>query len=171
MNTAELLNICKTDQYIKPVFEGVFPSDCLPKKLVYPAAYIANTDPKIKPGTHWIAMYFDHDGNGDYMDSYGRMPLPKFKSFLNKQCHDWQYNNKQLQAPLTATCGQYCIYFLYQRSRGMPLQKILNSFGNDGFKNDEMVTNFVNKTFGTKTNVIDVEFIVNQVCKALNEIK
>jgi len=171
MDTAKLTSLCKNDPKLDKVFEGVFPYDCLPVITAFPTAYIANTDPQTKPGAHWIAMYFDHDGNGDYLDSYGRMPLPKFKSFLDKYSIEWQYNNKQLQAPLTSTCGQYCIYFLYQRSRGVPMQKILDGFGNDKFKNDKMVTDFVNKTFGTNTAMIDVNYIVNQVCKALNEIK
>ena len=144
---------------------------CLPLKTVFPSAYIANTDPQSKPGSHWIAMFFDHEGNGDYLDSYGRQPLPKFKSFLNKHCLEWQYNGKQLQAPLTSTCGQYCIYFLYQRSRGVPLQRILDLFGNDKLENDENVTNFVNETFGTDTDIIDIEFVANQVCKALTEME
>jgi len=170
MDTLELASLCKTDRKLSMVFEGVFPYDCLPVVSAFPAAYIANTEPRTKPGAHWIAMYFDQDRNGDYFDSYGRIPLPKFKSFLDKYALEWQYNNKQLQTPLTSTCGQYCIYFLYQRVREMPLQKILNRFVEDTLKNDEMITNFVNDTFGTNTAMIDVDYIVNQVCKVF-EIK
>ena len=165
------MSLCKNDPKIGVVFEGVFPYDRLPNRTVYPAAYIANTDPESKPGSHWIAMYFDHEGNGDYLDSYGRIPLIKFKSFLDKNCIEWQYNGKQLQAPLTSTCGQYCIYFLYNRSRGMSFQKIIQQFGIDKIKNDKMVTDFVNQKYGTETEIIDVKFIVNQICNALDEIQ
>ena len=167
MNTAELMQICKIDKYINPVFEGVFPSDRLPKKDIYPAAYIVNTDGTGKPGTHWVAMYFDQDQNGDYFDSYGRAALPVFKTYMDRHCLEWQYNGKQLQTPLTSTCGQYCVFFLHQRCRGVALQKIIDMFGSDTVKNDQMVTNFINHNYQVNTKMIDISYVINQICKVL----
>ena len=42
----------------KQQFRGVFAANRLPKRVSrYPSAYIVNTDPASKPGTHWVAFY------------------------------------------------------------------------------------------------------------------
>lgn len=168
MNTHKLIGLCKNDPELKLLFAGVFPADQLPKSSIYPAAYIVNTDPRNKPGTHWIAIYIDYEMCGDYFDSYGRKPLPGFKTFLDKNCIEWEYNSKQIQAPLTSVCGQYCLYFLYHRARGVSMREIVQRFGQDKLENDKLVMEFVNSTFKTDTDMIDVKYIVNQVCKALS---
>ena len=39
-----------------------------------PAAFVCNTDDGDEPGEHWIALYLDADGRGDYFCSYGLPP-------------------------------------------------------------------------------------------------
>ena len=163
MNSSKLVYICKTDTILGKIFAGVFPCDYLPAKPTYPFAIIVNTDPKTKPGKHWIAMYFDSDGCGDYYDSYGRQPLPVFEDYLDKHCHRWQSNNKQVQSPFSSTCGQHCVYFLHQRSRNVPMKEIVNQFGSKQMENDEMVKDFVNAVYNKNTKVIDIDFIVDQI--------
>ncbi len=167
MDTRQLGRLCRMDPHINPVFQGVFPSDCLPKKQVYPSAYIANTDGKAKPGAHWVAVFIDHEGNGDYFDSYGRVPTTIFKTYLDKQCLQWQYNGKQLQTSLTSTCGQYCIFFLHQRCRGNAMNQIINLFGSDTVKNDHMVTKFINEKYQANTKMIDIPYVVDQISKII----
>ena len=167
MNTKKIITICKTDAKIAPVFSGVFPSDCLPKSVFYPTAFVLNTDPKSKPGTHWVSIYIDGEGRGDYFDSYGKEPPISFKRFLDKNCIQWQYNNRQLQAPLTSVCGQYCILFLHLRCRNVSMQSILSQFGIDLVKNDRCVINFINKKYDVNTELIDIEFIADQICREL----
>ena len=167
MDTIKLLKICKVDPKISPVFLGVFPSDCLPKQIAKPAALIVNTDPKNKRGRHWVAFYVDHEGKADYMDSFGLPPFPEAKNCLDATCLEWQYSNKQLQSSLTVTCGQYCVYFLNQRCRGVPFQRILNMFTDDYERNDMFVTKFVNNVYEEKTKAVDVDFVVNQIATML----
>lgn len=47
------------------------------------------------------------------------------------------------------------------------LQQILDSFSKDYEKNDQLVVNFVNRTYDSNTSVFDVDFVANQICKAL----
>lgn len=169
MESVKIAQMCKSDPSINPIFCGVLPSDCLPRLSVRPAAYICNTDPKHKPGTHWVSIYIDHEGRGDYFDSYGRPPLEIFKRFMNDNCIEWNYSGKRLQAPLTSVCGQYCICFLNRRCRDYMLQNILSMFSSNLFENDEMVVNFVNECYDANTKMIEVEFIVNQISKTLKE--
>ena len=59
MNTVQITYALKHDNITNKQFIGVFPSDRLPKKIKhYPCGFVANTDPRTKPGTHWVAFYF-----------------------------------------------------------------------------------------------------------------
>ena len=44
------------------------------EKPVFPSAYVINSDPSSEPGEHWIAVYFDKCGRGEYFNSYGLAP-------------------------------------------------------------------------------------------------
>ena len=44
-------------------FDGVFSIDNLPDN---PHLLVCNTDPSDRPGQHWIAIYVDEDGRGDF---------------------------------------------------------------------------------------------------------
>ena len=44
-------------------------------------------------------------------------------------------------------CGQYCIYFLLHRARGVPMRIILNDFGPNVDENDKLVFDFVQRSF------------------------
>ena len=37
----------------------------------YPSAYVINSETHDQPGEHWVAVYFDQHGRGEYFDSYG----------------------------------------------------------------------------------------------------
>lgn len=73
---------------------GVFSQDVKPPQLLRRAkvnalAYvIINTDPKSKPGEHWVGIIYDGKGNTVYIyDSFGRKSsalLPKFMSTMKK---------------------------------------------------------------------------------------
>ena len=164
MNTKQLQYILKTCSLVP--FSGIFPSDKLPvKKINFPAALLANTDPQSKPGKHWVAFYIDHDGFGEYFDSYGRPPhVQQFSKFLNKNCDDWLHNTQQIQGPLSAVCGQYCLYFLLHRAHDIPLKTILGAFDRKNLvENDQLVTEYINENYDMDFDTYDLDFIVNQI--------
>lgn len=167
MNTTELLTILKSDPYSNKSYISVCPSDQLPSGIPsVPACFIINTDPSWKPGSHWLAVFIDGHRNVEFFDSYGRTP-EKYKSvhsFLKRCSDSWKINNQQLQSALSSTCGQFCIYFLLWRCRGITFEKIIRSFDISVDTNDILVTAFVNSVSGRNTKVYDVEHVVNQCC-------
>jgi|688.fasta_scaffold17848_7 hypothetical protein len=138
LNGKQIYEILNSDDYSHKIFKAVLPRDKLPNKVKYPSAYIINTQGSSHPGEHWLAIYYDKNGNCDFFDSFGLNPaIYGFIDFLNKTCKKWNYNNKQIQSLMSEFCGYYCTYFILLRSRNIPMECILNFFDNkDFFKND-----------------------------------
>ena len=145
---------------------GVYPLNCIPKIEKLPACLIINLDRDDQPGSHWVAVYIDGDGNSEYFDSFGRPPEKKeIKKLL---IGDTVYNGIQLQSPFSSACGQYCVYFLFHRVRGD--RNVLSEFSSGDYElNDETVVKWINKCFNVDTDVFEVDFVVNQVARMLFE--
>lgn len=148
MDSLELDKICK-----HPSFLGVFPCDALPTFVPYPSCLIANTKPKNDVGEHWIAIFINKEGYGDYFCSYGLSPRHEFVLFLNKHSNSWNFNRKRIQGDLSTTCGQYCAFFIFCRTRGLPMHKFLSLFTRDYDENDAIVTSFINGKFNVDTKI------------------
>jgi hypothetical protein len=136
-------------------FLGVFPSDKLPKNVPRPSCLIANTQPSGSSGEHWIAIFINKEGYGDYFCSFGKPPISVFSSFLNHHCTAWNYSNKTIQNYFSTTCGQYALFFLYCRACGLSLSKFLSLFTKNYEENDNIVTAFVNGKFNVNTLLFD----------------
>lgn len=149
-------------------FQGVYPADKLPKHSTKSGSYgyIANTDSHDQPGKHWVSFFFPEQGYPEYFDSFGMVPLlPEFYEFLGN-C-PFKYNNVTLQAPLSSTCGQYCIFYLLGRIHGYKYNHILDVFDtNLPGKNDKLVNNFINTAFDINLSVYDYNFIGKQIARA-----
>ena len=168
MNTNQLLKCVRTDPQLNSQCAGVYPVNRIPKPEGRPECVIANLDPHNRKGSHWIAIHIDHDGYGEFFDSYGRQPEKKqFLKYLKENCNDWTATGKVLQSPFSSTCGQYCIYYLYSKIRGLSTTEILSVFNENLEMNDTKVTNWLNKKFDVNTDVFELEFMVNQFCSAL----
>ena len=170
MDSLEIARILKQDRFTKHYFRGVFACDQLPTRYVpRPSAFVVNTDPSNKPGQHWVAIYITQNGEGEYFDSYGQKPtLPQLKSFLKKNATSTTYNQRPLQGPLSAVCGQYTIFFLLNRCRGLSLTKIISLFSSDKMDNDFSVNEFIREHFPRiKTLVYDESFLVRQISRSL----
>lgn len=125
------------------IFIGVFACDELPKNTPKPALMVCNTDAGNLPGEHWISIFIDRDGRGEFFDSFGREPGHPFSGYMDKHCYYWTYNDRQLQSVLSSFCGQYCVFYCYRRSRGMNMNAIVNLFSGDTALNDYLVHKFV----------------------------
>lgn len=152
MNTRQIVAVLKRDPITKPIFQGVFPSDQLPNKIKrYPAAFVANVDPKGRPGSHWCAFYFTQDEMGELFDFYGLKPQDysqHFLQFLETNSHHWTYNHQDLQSLTSNVCGHYCLYYVINRCRNVLMKAIVNRFGKNTRKNDRLVYHFITKYFG-----------------------
>ena len=106
-----------------------------------------NTDPTPLPGTHWIAMYFGN-GPAEYFDSLAADPQREFETFLTKNSpNGYLLNTKRVQSYESDTCGHFCLYFAYFRSRDIPMDMIVHSFTSDFAYNDCMVRDFVSMMY------------------------
>lgn len=149
MNTQVLKNILNRDHIAGPEFCGVYAENTLPGHIkTYPCGFIANTDPKNKPGRHWVAFYFPSPEEGEFFDSFGHSPTfysPYFVRLLNRNCKQWTFNQRKLQSERTAVCGEYCVYYLLHRARGASMNSIVKRFSNNRINNDQKVYEFVLK--------------------------
>jgi len=121
-------------------FDGVFSVDNLPED---PRLLVCNTDPSDRPGRHWIAIYVDSEGRGDFFDSFGRRPNADFERYMNRHCLSWNFNDRQLQSVVSKFCGHYCIYFCIARSNGIDMRKIVRKLTSDTGLNDMLVHAYV----------------------------
>ena len=151
MYASQLERLMRADSFGKRQFRGVFAADRLPKRVsTYPSAYIVNTDPASKPGTHWVAFYFPNKDHGEFFDSYGQTPgfyHRGFENFLNKNSYRWTYNHTTLQSLNSSVCGQYCLWYLLHRCRGISISRTLYYFRKSKEWNDRMVEHFICNRF------------------------
>lgn len=163
MNTQQIEKVLKYDNATKRYFQGVFPSDELPPVVKhYPAAIVANVDPRGKPGSHWCAFYFSSDRKGEFFDSYGLKPgdyTQAFQDFLSKNSKAWSYNHHRLQSLDSNVCGHYCLYFLTYRCRHVDMETITARFTHNVKLNDCFVHRFIAKYFG------HIYHSINRKCK------
>ena len=150
MDSNQIAHVLRTDTFSKTYFQGVFPLDHLRDvHPTFPCAIVINTDPSHLPGTHWVAIFISNTRKGDYFDSYGLPPStwPDIQRFLNKHCINYRYNDNMLQGLFSTVCGQYCIFFLLHKSRGLSMENIISWFSRHTAVNDERVYGFVKKHF------------------------
>ena len=137
MDTCQLINSVKQDALMSEYFLGVFPRDMIPNHNKT-GSLIANTDLSTEKGTHWVVMYKD-ENICDFFDSYGREPFKN--KFIDTKC---LFNSVKLQSNYSQVCGQYCLYFLYFRSRNCSMDEIVASLKTNG---DSIVEEFVDENF------------------------
>ena len=144
MNSLQIERLLKNDSETKSIFKKVCALDQL-EKPTFPSPYVINSDPSTEPGEHWIAVYFDKHGRGEYFDSYGLPPaFVGLKSYMDTySLSDWIYNRKTLQALFSSVCGHYCVYFVLFRCRGVPLRAIVSDFTSNLSENDCCVSRFI----------------------------
>ena len=136
---------------------------------IKPSSYICNLDPSTMPGSHWVCLYFPPKGLPEYFDSFGFPPLEPFELFLGKS---YRFNPCFIQYPLSTVCGQYCIYFLWQRSLNKSMNIILSQFDeNDLLFNDIFVNNAIENHFSIDLQVFDLDFVSSQLCASYKQLE
>ena len=149
MNTRQIKDLLQRDVITESQFCGIYAENTLPQMVKsYPCGVIVNTDPKDRPGQHWVAFYFPSSERGEFFDSFGHPPQvysAHFVQFLNRNCEHWTFNPRTLQSVLTAVCGEYCIFYLMHRARGVGMNTIVHLFSVNYITNDQMVYEFVLK--------------------------
>jgi len=147
MNTSELLACLRGCHLTAGHFTQVYAADLLPTPIPHrPAAIICNTDPSDQEGTHWTAFYLPKSKQQpvEFFDSFARKPeyySPHFTKFLEENAKKWIKSAKTVQAPLSWTCGEHCLFYLKLRCGGISMKNILKQcYTNNVERNDEMVS-------------------------------
>ena len=107
----------------------------------------SNKAPDTHPGLHWVALFVT-DNSIEYFDSYGRDPPNALHRWGKKK--QWITNPIPLQSPLISVCGQYCLYYLLHRTRGIDMIDLLMDFDADVDRNDKLVYDFVAEIYNCK---------------------
>lgn len=145
-DTVVLTSACRKDEDISKTFIGVFAADEVPRKRPQNSCFIMNTDVASLPGTHWVAVY-ENGAQREFFDSYGQKPSyynPKlWKKF---DCYD--RNKDDLQQQTSDVCGDWCIFFLKERSDNTSFKAFLNKFRpGDQEYNDTQVYEIIHREF------------------------
>ena len=141
MNTSQLRCIIKSDSKMRSTIAGVYARDEIPNEInTFPTGYIVNTDSSNKPGRHWLAFYLKSRDDVELFDSYGHPP-EYFSLTANT------FNKKRIQSSTSNVCGQYCLYYLLHRCRGVSMASIVNQFGDNYHENDNYVYDYISNAF------------------------
>ena len=121
-------------------FLGAYPCDMIPN-IGPNQGVIVNTDPRDKPGTHWVAIYRPTQGPVEYFDSFGLPPLvPATIDYMSRIApRGWTYSISNLQHDVSDSCGHHCLNFMKHRLLELPRSHILTHLTPDRLKNDYIV--------------------------------
>ena len=173
MNSKQLRWILSNDKVTSRNFKGVYALDEIKhiQQISFPSAYVFNLDPSYKPGVHWVAVYIDRKGRPEYFDSFGRPPSREIKDFLCTYAESWNYNDVPVQELYSTTCGQFVVFYIYQRCSGLILKSILRKYFNPQAKimNDVLVRDFVKMHYQFSAKVMGPNFI-RRVAKERNRV-
>ena len=131
------------------------------KTVSYPSSFVINLDPSYKPGSHWVAVNFDKNGVVEYFDSFACYPSHEVVHFLHSHTKRCQYNHMQMQELYSMMCGQFVVYYIYHKSRGLTLDIILRKYfsTHNKLRNDLLVRDLVKLHYHYDAKVIDLNFI------------
>ena len=94
-------------------------------------------------GSHWTALH----ANNNYVilyDPFGAPPAPEILAFAKKFHHRKAIINitNGSQDPKAATCGHWCIYFLYCMNNGIKLTQYLAALSDNTEENEKLLKKF-----------------------------
>ena len=124
------------------IYRGIYACDQLPDVALRPSVIVVNTDRASQPGRHWICMFFDVDGHGEFFDSFGVPPNRMFERYMDSHCISWTFNRKQMQSLVSRFCGHYCIWFCIMKFRKITLYELERVMSRDTGLNDFLVHRF-----------------------------
>ena len=163
MNSRQLHWILSNDKVTSRNFKGVYALDETEhiKQKSFPSAYVFNLDPTYKPGMYWVAVYIDRKGLLEYFDSFAHPPLREVEDFSCTYSESWNCSHVPVQELYSTTCGQFVVFYVYQRCCGLTLESIIRKYFNPHAKimNNVLVRNFVKIHYQFSAKVMDPNFI------------
>lgn len=157
-------------------FLGVFPINLVPIAAIrtQPCCLIVNTKPHTHGGEHWVAVIKSEDKKGIFFDSYGNPPFNLEEvGLILETCVEWTFNPTRLQSTFSATCGQYCVFFLTHFAKGYSLKHIVYLLNEgDSCANDAFVFSYIQEAYPydelKALKIVDFPFMFSQMSTANN---
>jgi hypothetical protein len=84
---------------------------------------VLNLDHSNNDGTHWTCLFIKNE-EMYYFDSYGYPPPLEVEDYYNDK--ERYYSSFKIQDYGEVICGHYCIYVLYNLSKGYTFKEILD---------------------------------------------
>ena len=107
-------------------FKGVYSRDGLPDRIKRNECGIINLDSKIGPGTHWVA-YRNVDSTCEYFDSFGLIMPNEVLKYLRTSGKQIFYSGDEIQERDSVLCGYWCLYYLLERQKGVPMLSVIHN--------------------------------------------
>lgn len=152
METSEFAPIFLKYKSLHNLYKGSFSCDKTPTFLKTREFFICNTDTSDKPGRHWICFFKVSKTKIEVFNSLGANYEDKelYKKVCNKlsTITKVQFNVTQVQSSSSATCGHFCVYFVFKRAFNFDLSfdELLNDiFTDDLSENENRVSTFFSK--------------------------
>ena len=139
MDANQLRTVLEYDPMVK--FGGVYACDEIPITLLPGYFYIFNTAPSSHPGEHWISVYA-----GCEVECFDSLVRKQTVEQFKKIIRGLRYTNTvAVQNPLSISCGEYCLFYVYMRCRGLALECIINFLS--GWDNEQVVLDFIREVY------------------------
>ena len=145
LNTEELNDFLIKKKLLKR-FGGIFPIDKIPLKILVNQYLIINTDPSYLPGKHWVVLFSPLNSLPEFFDSMGKCPssysYAMVDYLIRNSGRGFVGNNVRLQKEESASCGLFCLYYIYYRMRGYCFEEIVKRFSRNEEQNECEVVKF-----------------------------
>ena len=142
---------------LKQFFLGIYSIDTCPKKIPLNHFLICNTDLASGSGLHWFTLFRFSRQDIECFDSLGvnqdKLEVLKSLNFIGVS--NLIFNVTQVQANVSASCGQFCLYFLIERLHNLDFSfdELMNElFVSDLNKNEDEVQKFISENGTLNTN-------------------
>lgn len=175
MNNVTLQKLLENNKTTRKNFHGVYAIDRLPeipkerKKKLF---FIVNLSPSYESGSHWVGVMLNTKKKKNiFFDSYGG------NNSVNNILHEflegkYVYSKKRVQHYMTTVCGQWCMFFIWEMCRGSSLNEMLHPFCKKHYLvNDHWINTIISKHFKTEENVINREFLFEQIALSQRDAK
>ena len=107
-------------------FRGIYSKDVLPDRIKRNEVGIINLDSQIGPGTHWVA-YRNNKNGSEYFDSFGLIMPNKEMKYLMISGKQIFYSGDEIQERDSVLCGYWCLYYLLERQKGVPILNVIHN--------------------------------------------
>ena len=107
-------------------FRGIYSRDALPDRTKRNEVGIINLDSQIGPGTHWVA-YRNSKNGAEYFDSFGLIMPNEVMKYLRTSGKQIFYSGDEIQERDSVLCGYWCLYYLTERQRDVPILNVIHN--------------------------------------------